>query len=74
MQLEVIAELLAYVVAAGVLTTLGMLAELSSLGRFAAGEMTVALWFAGVGALLLYAGVYKLGYQTVLDRAFDLSA
>lgn len=74
MQLEVIAELLASVVAAAALTGLGVLAELNSVGRLAAGETTVALWFAAVGALLLYAGVYKLGYERVFGRALELTA
>ena len=74
MQLEVVAELFVSVVAAAALTSLGVLAELNSLGRFTAGETTVALWFAAVGALLLYAGVYKLGYERVLGRALDLTA
>lgn len=69
--MEAAAELLSvalYALAAGALTTLGVLAELSSLSEYGAGHTTAALWLAFVGAVALYAGVYQLGYRTLLGR------
>jgi|GEM_PF-2201425 len=72
MQLEVIAELIAYLVAAAALTGLGLAAEISSFLRLGAGETTIAIWFAFIGALLLYAGVYMMGYEKLAKTALAL--
>jgi len=74
MQLEVIAELLAYLVAAAALTGLGLAAEFASFLRLGAGETTIAVWFAFFGALLLYAGVYMMGYERLAKTALALRA
>ena len=60
--------LLAYVLLASVLTAGGIVAEYASLQHFGAGEVTVALWLAAIGAVLLYAGAYGIGYQKVAVR------
>ncbi|ELY59480.1 hypothetical protein C491_06708 [Natronococcus amylolyticus DSM 10524] len=65
---ELIAEslaLLLYVLAAAVLTAGGLAAEYASLQHFGSGEAMVALWLAAIGAIMLYAGVYGIGYQKV---------
>lgn len=69
--LDVAAELLAWLLtalAAGALTVLGVLAEGQGLANFTAGHEMVAVWFAYMGAIALYAGVYTLGYRTLLLR------
>lgn len=72
MQLEVVAELFAYLLVAALMTGLGLFAEAQSLVRLSAGETTVALWFGGVGVLLLYAGVYLLGYEKVVKNVREM--
>ncbi|SNZ14822.1 hypothetical protein SAMN06269185_2267 [Natronoarchaeum philippinense] len=72
MQLEVLAELIAYLVAATVLTGLGLAAEAASLFRLGAGETTIAVWFGFVGLLALYAGIYMLGYEKVAKTMIAL--
>ncbi|MDG5757728.1 hypothetical protein QA600_00005, partial [Natronococcus sp. A-GB1] len=57
--------LLLYVLAAAVLTAGGLAAEYASLQHFGSGEAMVALWLAAIGAIMLYAGVYGIGYQKV---------
>ncbi|ADD05320.1 uncharacterized protein Nmag_1746 [Natrialba magadii ATCC 43099] len=66
---ELLAEslsMLFYTVAAGALTVAGVTAEYASLQHFGSGETMVALWLAAIGGIMLYAGVYGLGYQKVL--------
>lgn len=71
MQSELITELFSvvlYVVVAGALTVGGVVAEYTSLQYLGSGESTVALWLAGVGLVMLYAGVYGVGYGKILSR------
>ena len=66
---ELLAEslsLIAYTVVAGVLTVGGALVEQASLQHLGSGEAMIALWLAVLGGVMLYAGVYGLGYQKVL--------
>jgi len=66
---ELLAEslsLIVYAVVAGVLTVGGALVEQASLQHLGAGEAMIALWLAALGGVMLYAGVYGLGYQKVL--------
>jgi len=68
---ELLAEavaILLYTVVAVVLTAGGIFAEYTSLQQLGAGEATAALWLAAIGAVMLYAGVYALGYRKVLLR------
>ena len=68
---ELLAEavsIVLYTVVAVVLTAGGIFAEYASLQQFGAGEATAALWLAAIGAIMLYAGVYALGYRKVLVR------
>ncbi|MFC4439834.1 MULTISPECIES: hypothetical protein [Natrialbaceae] len=66
---ELIAEslsVLLYVAVGAVLTTGGIAAEYASVQHFGSGEAAVALWLAALGGVMLYAGVYGIGYQKVL--------
>ncbi|SEQ75045.1 hypothetical protein [Natrinema salaciae] len=68
---ELLAEslsLILYTVAAGVLTVVGVLAEQASLQHLGAGEAMIALWLAGLGGVMLYAGAYGIGYQKLLSQ------
>jgi hypothetical protein len=58
--------LLFYAVTAAVLTAGGLAAEYASAQHFGSGEIVVALWLAGLGAIMLYAGVYGIGYKKLL--------
>ncbi|AGB35949.1 hypothetical protein [Natronococcus occultus] len=66
---ELVAEslsLLLYTLVAVVLTAGGLAAEYASAQHFGSGEAMVAVWLAAIGAIMLYAGVYGIGYQKVL--------
>ncbi|MCL9812302.1 hypothetical protein [Natranaeroarchaeum aerophilus] len=71
MQPEVLVELVAYLLLAGVVTAVGIAAEINSYVYLTSGETTVALWLAGMGLLCLYAGVYMLGYGKLLPAIRD---
>ncbi len=72
MQLEVLVELVAYLLLAGVITGIGLVAEINSYLYLTSGETTVALWLAGMGLLCLYAGVYMVGYGKLLPAVRQL--
>ena len=58
--------LFVYTVVAGALTVMGAAAEYMSLQYLGSGELVVAIWLAAMGAIMLYAGVYGIGYQKLL--------
>ncbi|WP_049928155.1 hypothetical protein [Halopiger goleimassiliensis] len=60
--------LLLYTAVAAALTGGGLIAEYSGIQQLGGGEMTVGLWLAGIGCVMLYAGVYGIGYQKLLTR------
>ncbi|WP_123538777.1 hypothetical protein [Halosimplex salinum] len=65
-----VAELLGvvfYIVVAGALTVVGALAESAGFQNLTAGQMTLGLWEAAIGAVLLYAG-YSVAYHIALPR------
>ncbi|WP_255169427.1 hypothetical protein [Natrononativus amylolyticus] len=69
---ELLAEslsMLLYLVVAAVLTAGGLAAEYASLQHLGSGDALVALWLAALGGVMLYAGLYGIGYQKVLARA-----
>lgn len=66
-----VGPLLGYALISGVLTLLGLLTEYDGVRHLAAGDQVVGAWLAGFGVLLLYAGGYLLGYETVLPAALD---
>ncbi|WP_254762481.1 hypothetical protein [Natrinema marinum] len=61
-------QLLIYTLVAGTLTVGGVLVEQASLQHLGAGEAMIALWLGALGAVMLYAGTYGVGYQKVLSR------
>lgn len=62
------ASLAVYTVIAGVFTVGGILAENASLEHLGSGELLIAGWLAVLGFVMLYAGVYAVGYQKLLLR------
>ncbi|MFC7213288.1 hypothetical protein ACFQO4_04230 [Saliphagus sp. GCM10025334] len=63
-----VATLLLYSLIAAALTVAGAAAELLSVQNFGAGELSVAVWAGVLGFVLLYAGLYGIGYQKLLTR------
>ena len=61
---ELVSLLLA-TVASGLLTAVGVLTENAGVADLLAGQSVFGLWELGMGALLLYVGVYMLGYREV---------
>lgn len=61
-------SLLLYTVVAAVLTAGGFAAEYASVQHIGSGEAFVALWLAALGGVMLYAGVYGVGYQKLLEQ------
>ncbi|RQG92709.1 hypothetical protein EA462_00290 [Natrarchaeobius halalkaliphilus] len=73
---ELLVELLpilAYTLIAAVLTAGGLAAEYASLQHLGSGEAMVALWLAAIGAVMLYAGLYGIGYRKVFLRVIASS-
>lgn len=56
-----------YAVVAGALTVVGAIAENAGIHDLTAGQTTVGLWEAVVGAVLIYAG-FSVAYHIVLPR------
>ncbi|MDG5777276.1 hypothetical protein VB773_09030 [Haloarculaceae archaeon H-GB2-1] len=68
---EPLAELLSlvlYTIIAGVLTTVGFLSEQNGIQQLSTGHDVQGAFLAYMGVLLLYGGVYLLGYKTVLPK------
>ena len=59
---------LAEIVGTGLAIALGVAGEEASLSAFAAGETIFGLWFAYIGTLALFVGVYLLGYRALFER------
>jgi hypothetical protein len=59
---------LAEIVGTGLAIALGVAGEEASLSAFAAGETILGLWFAYMGTLALFVGVYLLGYRALFER------
>lgn len=71
---ELLVELLslaAYALLALVFTVGGVLAENASLEHLGGGDTVLAVWFAAIGFIFLYAGVYAVGYQKLVLRASE---
>ena len=74
---DLLVELLAlvlYAVLAIGFTAAGLLAEYASVQHVDGGDVVLAVWFAAIGAVLLYAGIYAIGYQELVTRARSLAA
>ncbi|SIS10212.1 hypothetical protein [Natronorubrum thiooxidans] len=68
---ELLSELLpmiVYTILGGALTAGGIAAEYASLQHLGAGEAMVGLWLAAIGVVMLYGGVYGIGYKKVAMR------
>lgn len=55
----------------------GVLVERAAFNELAAGATAIGLWETGMGALLLFVGLYLFGYRRLLIRLhqpLDLSA
>lgn len=63
-----VAELLAYLLGAAVLTAAGLFAEWTSIAYLNAGNTVFAAWLAVMGAVALYGGLVALGADEVLPR------
>ncbi|ELZ22709.1 hypothetical protein C475_16446 [Halosimplex carlsbadense 2-9-1] len=59
--------LVLYVAIAGTLTVVGALAERAGLSNLTAGQTTLGLWEAALGAVLLYAAL-NVAYHIVFPR------
>lgn len=66
--MDSILELVVSLVGALAFTLAGLFVELQSAISFGAGEVTTGAWFALFGCVLLYAGVYLLGYERVVTE------
>lgn len=55
-----------------VVSIVGVLTERAGLQNVAAGHTTVGVWEIGVGLLVLFLGVYLLGYQQCWQRLSTL--
>ncbi|MBV0924065.1 hypothetical protein KTS45_07590 [Halomicroarcula limicola] len=74
---ESLVELLGLVASAfvaGLLTVVGALTESAGLTNLLAGQSTFGAWELWMGAILLYAGVYMLGYRRVLAPMLSRAA
>lgn len=74
MSSELLVELLSiilYTVLAAALTAGGLLAEYASLQHLGGGDLLVAAWLAGIGAVMLYAGIYGIAYKKLLATVVD---
>lgn len=61
---ELVSLLLA-AVAASLLTAVGAITENAGISELLANPSVFGLWEVGMGALLLYVGIYMLGYRRV---------
>lgn len=76
--LELLPELLpiaGYSVVASLLTVLGLGAELQSWNTFAAAGVSImTVWYAFMGAAILYGALYLLGYEQIAPRVRSVLA
>jgi lipopolysaccharide export LptBFGC system permease protein LptF len=49
----------------------GFLVEQAGISNVAAGATTIGLWEAGMGALLLFVGLYLFGYERIWARVYQ---
>lgn len=62
-------SLVVYTLLAGLFTLGGLFVEYTSFQYLSGGELVTAAWLAVLGAIMLYAGVYGIGYQKLLARS-----
>lgn len=61
-------EVVSSAIGTGVFTLGGFLAEQEGLQNVLTGQTTLGAWEAGMGILLLFIGLYMLGYQEFWPR------
>lgn len=61
-------EILLATIGTGAFSALGIHLESLAMGAFAGGQIEIAAWLAGAGALALYVGVYALGVTELIPR------
>lgn len=66
--MELTIDLLLSSLGAVVFSVLGLFAELQGVESLLSGELVLGLWLSAFGLLLLYAGVYLLGYERVAKQ------
>lgn len=59
-------SLVLYTALAGAFTVAGLFVEYTSFQYLSGGEFVTAAWLAIFGAIMLYAGLYGIGYQKLL--------
>lgn len=64
-----ISILVVEVLATGLAIALGFFAEQASLSNLGAGNTGLGFWFAYMGTLALFVGVYLLGYRNLAPQA-----
>lgn len=74
---ESMIELLAIALSAlgsAALASVGLVLEFVAVGDLATGHAAIGAWELALGALLLYAGCYLLGYRRVLSALLSRSS
>lgn len=66
--MELTIDILASLLGALGFSVLGLFTELQGVTSLLSGELVLGLWMSAFGLLLLYAGVYLLGYERVAKR------
>lgn len=56
-----------------ILTGIGIMAEQAAVNNVLAGQLTVGLWEFTAGGILLFAGIYMLGYKEFSRRFTNFS-
>lgn len=61
-------ETIGYAVGTVLLTALGAVTEQAGFHELGLGHQTLGYWFVFMGVVLLYAGIYMMGYEGLLSR------
>ncbi|MFC3959749.1 hypothetical protein [Halovivax cerinus] len=69
-----IVSLAVYAVLAVVFTVVGVLAESASLQHLGGNDLFLAGWLAAIGFVMLYAGIYAVGYRKLVMHANEVLA
>ncbi|MFA9516535.1 hypothetical protein ACERIT_04855 [Halopenitus sp. H-Gu1] len=65
-----IIEVLALTLGTGLLSSVGVYLENLGVTAISGGNVKIGAWFLGMGLIALYAGIYLLGYETLVLRVF----
>lgn len=61
-------ETIGYAAGTVLLTGLGAVTERAGFHELGVGHQTLGYWFVFMGVVLLYAGIYVMGYEGLLSR------